>query len=38
MSEAGSLQVPVHLHTDREAQKEFMRVTEELLRRMQVSE
>ena len=38
VSEAGSLQVPVHLHTDREARSEFLEITGELLRRMQLTE
>ena len=37
VSEAGSLQVPVHQHTDQEASLEFRRVADELLRRMQLT-
>lgn len=38
VSEAGSLQIPVHKHSDREAKREFLEVAEELLNRLQISE
>lgn len=37
VSEAGSLQTPVHRHTDREAATEFSIVARELLRRMKLT-
>ena len=38
VAEAGSLQVPVHQHTDAKAKSEFIKVSGELLRRMQLTE
>ena len=38
VAEAGSLQVPVHKHTDPQAKIEFLEVVEELLRRMELTE
>ena len=37
VSEAGSLQTPVHRHTDNEAKSEFLKVAKELLRRMNLT-
>ena len=37
VSEAGSLQIPVHKHTDQGARTEFLNVAEELLRRMKLT-